>query len=135
MKTEEIDDLLHRAREAVQYAHPKLSGYRVGAAVLATDGTITIGYNVETDIHHAIHAEMSAIHAMLAKSTSQKIYAIAVACEDRAWYPCGWCRQWIWEYADGPHTLVFACDTKSRDYLVNKIGTLLPDAFRLEVTP
>jgi len=128
---EKYGELINLARKQTRRAHPKLSGYRVGAAVLGVNGRVCGGYNVETDIHHAIHAEMSAIHALMADSTT--IQAIAVACTDRPWFPCGWCRQWIWEYAESPDAVVIACCTETDQVEIATISELLPDAFKLEV--
>ena len=64
MSKNKYKDLIGLAKGATIFAHPKLSGYHVGASVLGTNGKYSTGYNVETDIHHAIHAEMSAIHGM-----------------------------------------------------------------------
>lgn len=123
--------LINRAKLNMTFAHPKLSGYRVGACVLADNGVMYDGYNVETDIHLAIHAEMSAIHAM-ASDHNASVLAIAVACADKAWFPCGLCRQWINEYAASPSTEIFAVYAGGQDYIRSTIKELIPDGFKLK---
>ena len=131
MSDVEMKTLIDMAIEAREKAYPKLSQYKVGAAIRDTYGNYWTGYNVETDIHHAIHAEMSAIHQMIGAEPRARIVRIAVACADRAWFPCGWCRQWIWEYAMSQVTIVMAHCIKTGETKEMSIGELLPDGFRL----
>ncbi len=126
------NELILKAKKALKKAHPKLSGYKVGAAVEGLTGNIHIGYNVETDIHHAIHAEMMAICSLI-ENSNEKIKQIVVACVDRAWFPCGWCRQWIWEYSESPETQVIAYCVSTNEIEVATISELLPKAFKLEL--
>ena len=114
----ESENLIAEAREAAQKAYAPYSKFRVGAVVVAEDGTVYHGANVENSAYgSAICAEASAI-ANAVSSGVRKIDTVAVSCIDaeEAGFPCGNCRQLMVEFdvdlvivdsADGPreHTL------------------------------
>jgi cytidine deaminase len=98
-------EALFGAAAAVQKrAYAPYSRFRVGAAILADDGTIHAGCNVENAAYPSGScAEQGAISAMVA-SGSSRIAAILVFGEGEALVtPCGACRQRIREFA-GPET-------------------------------
>lgn len=96
--------LLDAALKAMNHAHV-LWGFKVGAAVLAEDGEIYSGCNVESWVSGlGICAERCAInHAIL--HGSRKINEVAIVvdvgsqCEPR---PCGACLQYIYDFAKNP---------------------------------
>jgi len=96
--------LLDAALKAMDNAHV-LWGCKVGAAVLAEDGEIYGGCNVESWVSGlGICAERCAInHAIL--HGSRKINEVAILvesdsqCEPR---PCGACLQYIYDFAKNP---------------------------------
>ena len=114
----ESENLIAEAREAAQKAYAPYSKFRVGAVVVAEDGTVYHGANVENSAYgSAICAEAAAI-ANAVSSGVRKIDTVAVSCIDaeEAGFPCGNCRQLMVEFdvdlvivdsADGPreHTL------------------------------
>jgi cytidine deaminase len=89
------EELLARADEAARNAYAPYSEYQVGAAVLARDGRLFAGANVENAAYPlGICAERSAI----AKAASEglrpgDVQAIAITAS-----PCGGCRQWLHEW-------------------------------------
>lgn len=112
------EELVAEARAAAENAYAPFSRFRVGAVVVAEDGTHYTGANVENSAYGSgICAEGTAIaHAV--SSGVRKIDTVAVACIDaeEAGYPCGNCRQLMVEFGvdrvivdgpDGPieHTL------------------------------
>lgn len=106
----DIADLASEARRAAERAYAPYSNFRVGAVVVADDGTRYAGANIENSAYgSSICAEASAIvHA--ASSGVRRMPTIAVACIDasEAGYPCGNCRQLMREFGvervivDGP---------------------------------
>jgi cytidine deaminase len=90
-----VEELLARADTAAANAYAPYSDYHVGAAVLARDGRIFEGANVENAAYPlGICAERSAI----AKAASEglkpgDVEAIAITAS-----PCGGCRQWLHEW-------------------------------------
>src|SRR5262245_64552432 len=89
------EELLAQADAVAARAYAPYSNYHVGAAVLARDGRVFAGANVENAAYPlGICAERSAI----AKAASEgvrpgDVEAIAITAS-----PCGGCRQWLHEW-------------------------------------
>jgi cytidine deaminase len=125
-------DLQQRAIAVAQHAYAPYSNFRVGAAILLTDGNIVTGCNVENASYRlTICAEQAAIAAAVSLHGPQvRIRAIAVAnLNDTASQPCGACRQTIHEFST-PDTIVFFPGEKGA-IVQATIAELLPAAFRL----
>jgi len=129
--------LLDAALKAMNNAHV-LWGFKVGAAVLAEDGEIYSGCNVESWVSGlGICAERCAInHAVL--HGSRKINEVAIVvdadsqCEPR---PCGACLQYIYDFTKNPKIkIVMAKAEKDRILFetvkVKTFRELLPYPFR-----
>jgi cytidine deaminase len=89
------------ARDASEKAYAPYSNFHVGAAILAADGTIHAGCNVENASYGlAICAERTAATAMvLAKPENREIELVAVFSPDASpCFPCGACRQVLREF-------------------------------------
>lgn len=95
-----MERLLGAARDVQQRAHAPYSGFRVGAAVLAQNGTVYAGCNVENAAYpNGTCAEAGAIAAMVAAG-QDRIVEILVVCDgDLLGTPCGGCRQRLREFA------------------------------------
>ena len=93
-------DLYQKAREAATEAYAPYSGFRVGAVVVADDGRVFTGCNVENAAYGSgICAEGNAISSA-AGAGVRKIEAVIVACLDAGeCYPCGNCRQLMREFS------------------------------------
>jgi cytidine deaminase len=94
--TEQMD----RARRVAGRAHAPYSGFHVGALVVASDGAVYEGCNVENAAYgSSICAEASAIAAGVTGGVSE-IETVVVACPDGdgPCYPCGNCRQLMSEF-------------------------------------
>ena len=125
-------DLQQRAIAVAHHAYAPYSRFRVGAAVLLSDGTIVIGCNVENASYRlTVCAEQAAIAAAVSLHGPQiRIRAIAVAnLNDTASQPCGACRQTIHEFST-PETIIFFPGEKGAIAQVT-IAALLPAAFQL----
>ena len=125
----ETQQLTELALEARRKAYAPYSNFLVGAALLAGDGTIYTGCNVEnTSFGLSICAERTAICKAVSEGR-QKFNAIAVAATPLA-SPCGACRQFIVEF--GKDILVISVDandpTKTRTWTCEE---LIPENFRL----
>ena len=121
-------DLLRRARELRSRAYVPYSGFRVGAVVLAADGTCFEGVNVENASYRlTCCAEQAAIAQMISAGNRTAIVAVAVVGDGVApCTPCGACRQTIFEF--GPDATVYASGDGGQP-LVTSIRELLPHAF------
>ena len=73
---------------------------RVGCAVLAGDGRVFSGCNIEHKFRsHDVHAEVNAITSMVAAGARQLI-AVVVVAEREQFTPCGACMDWIMQFCD-----------------------------------
>ena len=91
--------LLQQAKEAAANAYAPYSKFRVGSVVVAEDGTIHRGANIENAAYGStICAEGNAISTAAATGV-RSIDTVAVAClETEECYPCGNCRQIMREF-------------------------------------
>lgn len=84
------------ARQAAQNAHTPYSHYSVGAALLAENGKIYQGCNVESSSYGlTVCAERNAIAAALVAG-EKRFRALGIYSLNSA-TPCGACRQVIWD--------------------------------------
>ena len=107
------EKLISKAAEAALRAYAPYSRFRVGAAVLADDGTVYTGVNVENRSYGlTICAERNAIaHGIAMGMKSIKAVAIYSPDSDVPLPPCGACRQVITEFAS-PDALVICGDSR-----------------------
>jgi cytidine deaminase len=121
--------LIEKAKSASKNAKAHLSKYTVGAAIRANNGKIYVGCNIEFDNYsNTIHAEEAAISALVTDGES-KFDTIAVYTPgDKLEFPCGMCRQSLFELG-GPNLRIIACNATK--YEIKNITQLLPDGFRL----
>jgi cytidine deaminase len=120
---------LAEAEAARGAAYAPYSNFQVGAALLADDGAVQRGCNVENASYPAgICAERTAIAAAVA-SGQRRFVAIAVAGpEGVAITPCGICRQVLSEFSPDGQLRVIARDP-SGAIRATPIAALLPGAF------
>jgi len=122
------NELIAVAKEASEQAYAPYSKFKVGAALLTTNGKIFRGCNVENSSYSlTICAERNAIFQAVAEG-EREFVAIAVYVDsDKAFPPCGACRQVLSEFAsDLP---VFIANRKSTSETT--LAKLLPERFSL----
>ena len=92
-------DLYKKAVETMPKAYAPFSKFKVGAALLTSTGEVFTGVNVENSTFGAtICAERTA--AVKAVSEGYIDFeAIAVVSSDGEVWPCGICRQFLYEFA------------------------------------
>jgi cytidine deaminase len=109
------------------HAYVRASGFRVGAAVLARDGRVFIGCNVENASYGlTICAERAAVCAAVAAGVCDLV-AVAVVTDltDPA-RPCGACRQVLAEFGLGMDVLLA---NPAGVRVATTLRALLPDPF------
>lgn len=124
----EIEKLVNEAINAKERAYAPYSKFKVGAAVLAEDGNIYQGCNIENASFGATNcAERTAIFKAVYQG-NRKIMAIAVVgSEDTYTYPCGICRQVISEFADENIKIILV--KNQHEYMIKTMEEILPGTF------
>lgn len=121
------------ALDAANGAYAPYSGFRVGAALLASDGTLFTGVNIENASFGAtVCAERTALFAAV-NAGKRAFAALAVAAVGAdgtvtAAPPCGICRQALAEFCAPNLPVVFGTAEKMQKVT---LGDLLPYAFSL----
>jgi cytidine deaminase len=93
------DRLVDAARAARAHAVADFSGFKVGAALETSDGTIVTGCNIENASYGlTICAERVAIFKALSEGHREFTRLVVIADTDSPTPPCGACRQIIWEF-------------------------------------
>lgn len=106
-----LETLLNQARNAALNSYSPYSGFRVGAALLLTNGQVATGTNVENVSYGlTICAERSALVAAVTRfGPDLRIEAVAVAnLNNAASPPCGACRQMLAEFVSPDAQVVFS---------------------------
>lgn len=125
------DELIEHARSAAQGSYSPYSRFRVGAAVLGSDGSVTTSANVENGAYPVSQcAEANAVSYAVSHGV-RSIAMVAVACIDAAdvdgAYPCGRCRQIMSEF--DVQTIIVAAG--AGPHRTHTIDDLLPHRFVL----
>jgi cytidine deaminase len=132
LPAEEALHLLALARQAAENAYAPYSDFPVGAALLAEDGRVFSGVNVENVSYGlTICAERSALVSAVSQGYRQ-FKAIAVIASRRphgSVTPCGACRQMLSEFMK-PDAPVIMTDAETGNTFQSAIKDLLPSAFR-----
>jgi len=127
--TDGIDWPALRAAAEAQLAHAyaPYSDFRVAAAVLAIDGRVFTGVNVENASYGlTVCAERNAIAAAVGHG-ARVLQALVVVCSgDAAPAPCGACRQVLAEF---PPAFELRCYARDGQELALRSDQLLPHAF------
>jgi cytidine deaminase len=122
--------LVEAARRAREHASAPYSGFRVGAALLAADGTIFGGCNIESASYGlTVCGERTAVF----KATSEgarAFRALAVVTDsDPPAAPCGACRQVLWDQCRDIDVILA---TPARVVSRMRLATLLPLPFEFD---
>lgn len=119
--------LVEAALAVRQRAHAPYSGFKVGAALEAADGSVAIGCNVENATYGlTICAERSAIFRAIADGHRAFTRVVIVADTDEPTPPCGACRQLLWEFCGDIEVTLANLDRTTARY---RMSELLPAPF------
>ncbi|MFH2025413.1 MAG: cytidine deaminase [bacterium] len=125
METVKPEVLKQHAQKAASFSHSPFSHYPVGAALLAEDGTVFHGCNIESSSYGlTVCAERNAIAAAVVNG-HKEFKALAVFSNNGA-TPCGACRQVIWDICGNIPIYIFTKDGQSEIY---RSKDLLPAPF------
>lgn len=121
-----VQSLVSAALAVRLRAHAPYSHFQVGAALLAEDGEVFVGCNVENaSFSLTLCAErVAAVTAVTAQKRHWQAIAIA---STGGVSPCGACRQFLSEF--GRDLLVICVNAQSQSLQSYQLSELLPHAF------
>lgn len=133
MTREKIKELITIAADQLAYSYVPYSHFRVGAALLAKDGKIYTGCNIENAAYTPTNcAERTAFF----KAVSEGVKSFRAICVvggpdgrlESYTPPCGVCRQVMMEFCD-PEEFEIILAVGTEDYKVYTLRELLPQGF------
>ena len=120
--------LFRMAVKASENAYAPFSDFHVGAALLAKDGTVYTGVNVENSSYGAtICAERTAMVKAISEGC-REFEAIAIAGNGGTSWPCGICRQFMYEFCPEIRVISGENEDELKSYTLKE---LLPEGFKL----
>ena len=118
---------IKEAFEAKETAYAPYSHFKVGAALLCSDGSVYKGCNVENISYSAtICAERVAFTSAIADGKKDFVAIVVTGGEDFC-YPCGICRQFMAEFVGEDFEIIVA--KSENETKVYKMKELLPASF------
>ena len=124
----DADALLAAAVSAQNHAYAPYSNFRVGAALLAADGRVFTGANVENAAYGStICAERVAMPAAVVAGVREFVALAVVGDGPGPCTPCGACRQVLFEFA--PDLVVIAAGSDGAMARYRLGPELLPAGF------
>ncbi len=122
-------ELIDIAKKAMENAYAPYSNFRVGAALLTKSGKVFTGVNVENSSYGlTMCAERVAVFKAVSEGERDFIKIAIVSSGGEKTYPCGACRQVLYEFSDSIEIIledrgkIFKTDLKK----------LFPEGFRLK---
>ncbi len=127
------EKLLDIAKEAAKNAYCPYSGFPVGACAEFESGNIYKGCNIENSSYGlALCAERNALSTAISEGEKSKLIKIAIySPKSQECFPCGACRQWIQELANGFNTEIIL-ESHNGGCCSFYINDLLPYSFELK---
>ena len=125
-------ELIALARQARERAVATFSGFKVGAALEAADGSVILGCNIENATYGlTICAERTAIF-MAVSDGLRAFRRIAVVADTQSpTPPCGPCRQIIWEFCGDVEVIMANLTGETGRYWMRELLPLPFDARHL----
>ena len=120
-------ELVEAAKRAKEFSFSPYSHFRVGAALLAKNGKIFLGTNIENSSYSlTICAERTALFKAISEG-EKKFSAIALSTDENGFTsPCGSCRQVIMDLAGDIDVILSNTNGKTK---IIKASKLIPFAF------
>ena len=126
--------LIRAAFAAREYAYTPYSNFKVGAALLAKNGSVYTGCNIECATFTPTNcAERTALFKAVSEGVHEFAAVAVVGAKDSApddalvTSPCGVCRQMLYEFG-GPDLRVIRAKSEN-DWREMTLGELLPLGF------
>ena len=133
MERTQAQQLIRAAFTARRFAYTPYSHFKVGAALLARNGQVFTGCNIESASYSPTNcAERTALFKAVSEGVTE-FSAIAIVGSREGEVnrivtsPCGVCRQALFEFGGPDLTVIMA--RSEEDYLETTLGELLPYGF------
>lgn len=127
----DVEKLVAESKKAREQAYVPYSKFPVGAALLADDGTIYHGCNIENSAYSMTNcAERTAFFKAVSDGIRSFKALAVVADTEGPVSPCGACRQVIAEFCDGSMPVYLT--NLNGDVEETTVAKLLPGAFSKE---
>lgn len=121
-------ELYKKAVETMPNAYAPFSKFKVGAALLTTTGEVFTGVNVEnSSFGGTICAERTAMVKAISEGY-REFEAIAIVTSEGMGWPCGICRQFMYEFSPEMKVITGADEENLQVY---ELTELLPEGFKL----
>lgn len=125
-------ELIEKAKKAAANAYVPYSGYTVGAALLAKNGKVYLGCNIENAAFSPTNcAERTAFFKAVSEGEREfsKIAVVGGRNLDFKEYfaPCGVCRQVMREFCENSFTVILG--KNGDEYITKTLSELLPLSF------
>lgn len=133
IQAQEVKRLIREATEAMAYSYSPYSGVKVGAALLADNGNIYKGCNIENAAYTPSNcAERTAFYKAVSEGVSKFRAICIVGGKDGRLTgftaPCGVCRQVMMEFCNpGSFQVILAVDEAC--YKIYRLEELFPEGF------
>ncbi len=120
-------ELIMIAKEAMENAYVPYSHFKVGAALLAKDGRVFKGCNIENASYGATNcAERTAIFKAVSEGAREFVKIAVVASSGDYASPCGICRQVLFEFLPDGKVIL---DSDEQGMVTYTVRELLPIGF------
>jgi len=128
-----IQELIRTAIKQMEYSYVPYSGFRVGAALLAENGTVYTGCNIENAAYTPSNcAERTAFFKAVSEGVKKFSAICIVGGKDGVLTefapPCGVCRQVMMEFCD-PKKFEIILAVSEEEYQVFLLEELFPQGF------
>jgi cytidine deaminase len=120
-------NLVEAAIEAREKAQALYSQFKVGSALLAEDGRVFTGCNLESSSYGlTICAERVALFKALSEGAKKFVRIVVAADTQELTAPCGACRQVIWDFCGDIEIVMTNLSGKSKAV---RLSQLFPEPF------
>ncbi len=129
-----VKELVEKATKMLEFSYVPYSHFHVGAALLAKNGTIYTGCNIENAAYGPTNcAERTAVFKAVSEGCKEFDAIAVVGGPDGVIQdfctPCGVCRQVLAEFCDRDFKIILS--NKTGDIKIFTLEQLLPESFSL----
>ena len=126
-----LNNLINIAKQARKNSYSPYSNFKVGCALLAKDGKIFSGCNIENSGIMSICAERVAFTKAISEGVKEFEAILVVGGKDELIYttPCGYCRQFMLEFCSKDFPVYLCYENDKIEKLT--LEELLPHSFEL----